>query len=101
MRLLPLVLVLSLSAACASGGSSRSASMSMPTDDASITAQVKTVLLNDPQVNATKIDVSSQNGVVTMSGTVRSKADEDRAVQLARQVRGVKDVKSSLNVGGA
>jgi osmotically-inducible protein OsmY len=99
MRILPLVLAISLSAACASGGAGNSRSMSMPNDDASITAQVKTVLLNDPQVNATKIDVSSQNGVVTMSGTVRSKAEEDRAIQLARQVSGVKDVRSSLKIG--
>ena len=37
-------------------------------DDASITARVKTVLLNDTQVAATKIDVVSNQGVVTLSG---------------------------------
>ena len=68
-------------------------------DDATITARVKTALLNDTQVPATQIDVSTSNGVVTMTGVVRSKADEDRAVQLARQVAGVKDVKSNLRVG--
>jgi hyperosmotically inducible protein len=39
-------------------------------DDATITARVKTVLLNDPQVAATKIDVSTAAGVVTLSGSV-------------------------------
>jgi len=68
-------------------------------DDAAITAHVKTVLLNDPQLDATKIDVSTANGVVTMSGTVKSQAAEQRAVQLARQVQGVRSVNSSLNVG--
>jgi len=68
-------------------------------DDAAITAQVKTTLLNDTQLNATKIDVSTSNGIVTISGTVRSKPEQDRAVQLARQVNGVKDVRANLTVG--
>jgi hyperosmotically inducible protein len=67
-------------------------------DDATITARVKTVLLNDPQVAATKIDVSTTGGIVTLSGTVKSKADEERAIQVARQVTGVRDVKSTLQI---
>jgi osmotically-inducible protein OsmY len=70
------------------------------TDDATITARVKTVLLNDRQINATRIDVATSNGVVTMSGTVKSKGEEERAIQLARQVSGVKDVKSTIQVSG-
>jgi osmotically-inducible protein OsmY len=68
------------------------------TDDTMITARVKTSLLNDTQVSATKIDVSAANGVVTMSGTVKSKADETRAIELARQTEGVKDVISTLAI---
>ena len=67
-------------------------------DDATITARVKTTLLNDPQVGAMKIDVDTTNGVVTMSGVVKSKAEEMRAVELVRQTPGVKDVKSELQV---
>jgi hyperosmotically inducible periplasmic protein len=67
-------------------------------DDASITAHVKTALLNDPQVGGLKIDVDTTMGVVTMSGIVKSRAEADRAVQLARQASGVKDVKSTLQV---
>ena len=67
-------------------------------DDATITTRVKTVLLNDPQVAATKIDVSTAGGIVTLTGTVKSKADETRAIELARQVTGVRDVKSTLVV---
>lgn len=67
-------------------------------DDATITAKVKTVLLNDPQVGGMKIDVDTTLGVVTMSGTVKSSAEETRAVQLARNVAGVRDVKSTLQV---
>jgi len=68
-------------------------------DDATITAKVKTALLNDPQVGGLKIDVDTTKGVVTMSGMVKSPAEAERAVQLARQQGGVKDVKSTLQVG--
>ncbi len=67
-------------------------------DDATITARVKTALLNDSQVGWLKIDVDTTLGVVTMSGTVKSQAEAARAVQLARQASGVKDVKSTLQV---
>jgi hyperosmotically inducible protein len=87
--------------ACASGTSSVRATGAAPAamDDATVTARVKTVLLNDPQVNATKIDVSTAAGVVTLTGSVRSKAEEARAIELARQITGVRDVKSTLQVG--
>lgn len=75
-------------------------SVSTTPDDATITARVKTVLLNDPQVGATKIDVTTANGVVTVSGAVKSRADEARALQLARGVNGVRDVRSTLQVTG-
>jgi hyperosmotically inducible protein len=68
-------------------------------DDATITAKVKTALLNDPQVGGLKIDVDTTKGVVTMSGIVKTPAEAERAVQLARQQGGVKDVKSTLQVG--
>lgn len=67
-------------------------------DDATITTRVKTALLDDPDVNATRIDVNTAAGVVTLSGDVRSKGEADRAVQVARTVQGVKDVRSALKV---
>jgi osmotically-inducible protein OsmY len=70
-------------------------------DDATITARVKTALLNDPQVSGLRIDVDTAKGVVTMSGIVRSAAEEQRAIQLARQVDGVRDVRSTLQVNPA
>jgi osmotically-inducible protein OsmY len=67
-------------------------------DDATITARVKTALLNDPQVGGLRIDVDTTLGVVTMSGVVRSQSEAERAVQLARGITGVRDVKSTLQV---
>jgi osmotically-inducible protein OsmY len=37
---------------------------------------------------------------VTLSGRVKSKQQEEKAVALARTVRGVVEVKSTLQVGG-
>ena len=67
-------------------------------DDATITARVKTALLNDPQVGAMKIDVDTTQGVVTLSGIVKSHADASRAIQLAKQAAGGNDVKSALQI---
>jgi hypothetical protein len=67
-------------------------------DDLTITARVKTVLLNDQQMDATKIDVETTQGIVTLSGTVNSSADGARAIELARQASGVKQVKSTLRI---
>jgi hyperosmotically inducible protein len=55
-------------------------------------------LLNDPQVAATGITVRSANGVVTLSGSVRTAAEADRAVAVARQTTGVTGVQSELAV---
>ena len=67
-------------------------------DDATITTRVKTALLNDKDVGGLRIDVDTTLAVVTLSGTVRTPAEADRAVAIARQINGVKDVKSTLQI---
>ena len=67
-------------------------------DDGTITAQVKTSLLNDPEVGGLRIDVDTFKGVVTLSGAVKTAAERDKAVTLARKVGGVTDVKSTLQI---
>jgi hyperosmotically inducible protein len=102
LQLMSCVASCALLFACAGSGQSvRTTPSNVPAvggamDDATITARVKTVLLNDPQVAATKIEVSTAAGIVTLSGSVKSKADEARAIQVARTVTGVRDVKSTL-----
>jgi len=67
-------------------------------DDAGITAQVKTALLNDPDVGGMRIDVDTSKGLVTLSGVVRTRDEESKAIAIARKVDGVRDVKSTLQV---
>ena len=67
-------------------------------DDGTITARVKTSLLNDSEVSGLRIDVDTFKGVVTLSGAVKTPAERDKAVALARKVSGVTDVKSTLQI---
>jgi len=67
-------------------------------DDATVTTRVKTALLNDPEIKALSIDVDTFKGVVTLSGSVRSEQERNRAVAVARQANGVSDVKSTLQI---
>ncbi len=85
-------LVASLLSACAG----KTAARTQP-DDLTITARVKSALLNS-DIPAPRIDVETVNRVVTLSGRVASKEEELRAIQLARSVAGVADVKSTLQI---
>jgi osmotically-inducible protein OsmY len=67
-------------------------------DDATITTRVKTSLLNDPTVGGMRIDVDTFKGVVTLSGRVKTRQEEQTAIALARKIGGVKDVKSTLQI---
>ena len=67
-------------------------------DDATISTRVKTALLNAPNVAATHIDVETAQGVVTLTGTVRSADEEQQAIQTARKIEGVRDVRSKLQI---
>jgi hyperosmotically inducible protein len=67
-------------------------------DDTTITTRVKTAMLNDAAVSGTSIDVDTYKGVVTLSGRVKSQAERDQALALARRVDGVTEVKDALQV---
>lgn len=67
-------------------------------DDATITTRVKTAFVNDPVVGALRIDVDTFKGVVTLSGRVKSQAEEAQAIALAKKINGVVDVKSTLQI---
>jgi hyperosmotically inducible periplasmic protein len=66
--------------------------------DAAITTAVKTKFLADPNVSGLKIDVDTQNGVVTLNGVVPNATEKTRAIELARETTGVKSVKDRLKV---
>lgn len=67
-------------------------------DDTTITTRVKTAMLNDPAVGGLRIDVDTFKGAVTLSGRVKSQAEKDQAMTLARRVTGVTEVKDNLQI---
>ena len=68
--------------------------------DAAITSAVKAKFLADTTVKGLRIDVDTNNGMVTLNGNVTSRAEADRAMTLARSTDGVKNVHSNLKIGG-
>jgi len=67
-------------------------------DDTSITTWVKSKLVADKISSLTRVHVKTINGVVHLTGTVATAEWRDRAVELSRQVDGVKDVINNIQL---
>jgi osmotically-inducible protein OsmY len=67
-------------------------------DDATITTEVNGVIVNDPDAHYLKIDVTTTKGNVVLQGFVNSRETEGRLVAKIKKIRGVKSVKSLLNM---
>jgi len=63
-----------------------------------ITAKIKAKMALDEKVRALAIDVDTNGSVVTLSGTVNSATERDRALQLARETAGVTSVVDHLRM---
>jgi len=66
--------------------------------DAEITTAVKTKLLGVKDVIANDINVDTNEGVVTLKGSVPTEAQKTRAAEIARETAGVKRVVNDLTV---
>ena len=71
------------------------------TKDAALTAAVKSKFLADTRISGLKIDVDTRASVVTLTGTVNTAAEKQRAVAVAKETDGVKTVVDNLKVKGA
>ncbi|MGZ5009942.1 MAG: BON domain-containing protein [Methylobacter sp.] len=67
-------------------------------DDSVITTKVKSALAGDPSVSSSEVNVETFKGVVQLSGFVSSRAEMNRAVEVARTVNGVKSVKNDMRL---
>ena len=67
--------------------------------DAAVTAAVKSKFLADTAVKCLEIDVDTNDGIVTLNGTVATRTEADRAMMLARNTDGVNSVVNNLKVG--
>jgi osmotically-inducible protein OsmY len=66
-----------------------------PITDAVIIAKIESKIALDPSLSIFKISISSDNGIVKLSGHVNSDSDAAAAVQIAQSTDGVTDVDGS------
>jgi hyperosmotically inducible protein len=64
--------------------------------DAALSGKIKSKMALDELVRARSIDVSTTGGVVTLTGTVQTTAERDKALTLARETAGVTRVVDRL-----
>ncbi len=72
--------------------------LAVPLSDSAVTRAVERELLSDPGVAAHRIDVSTTDQVVTLSGTVDNLLSKERAARVAGTVKGVSRVLNSITV---
>ena len=93
-----LVLAVVLASAWGCGSTATREGTGEYVDDSVITTKVKAAIFNDPNLKVNEINVETFKGAVQLSGFVRSQADIDKAVQIARGVSGVTSVKNDMRI---
>ena len=67
-------------------------------DDSVITTKVKAAMLNESSLSSAEINDETFKGEVQLSGYVNSRADINKAVEVARGVKGVHSVKNDMRL---
>jgi hyperosmotically inducible periplasmic protein len=70
-------------------------------DDTRISSSVKASIAADKELSAARIDVDTQDGVVTLSGAVPTAAAKARANEVARGIKDVKSVNNQLTLAAS
>ncbi len=65
-------------------------------DDSAITAKVKDGIFREPTLKSSEINVETFKGIVQLSGFVSSQPNMDKAVEIAKGVKGVQSVKNDM-----
>lgn len=81
-----------------SGGSPALQRAERSVDDSVITTKAKSALLADTTVNGSEINVETNKGVVTLSGTVANDRQRERAASIVRGLDGVKSVENKMTL---
>ena len=96
VHLLVLLMLIATFAACASTSTRQSSGEYV--DDSVITTKVKSLLAADDFLKSFQIGVETYQGTVQLSGFVNSQKAVDKAVEIAKSVKGVKSLKNNLIV---
>ena len=95
VRVLSAILLASL-LGCA--GTSTKESTGEYFDDTVITSKVKAAIFNEPSLKSAQINVETFKGTVQLSGFVNSRADINKAGEVARGVPGVTSVRNDMRL---
>jgi hyperosmotically inducible periplasmic protein len=83
-------------AGCAS--TPRQESFGEGVDDTVITTKVKALYVEDKTVSALGVNVETFKGTVQLSGFANSQSEINRAVEIARGVKGVTSIKNDIRL---
>ena len=67
-------------------------------DDTVITTKVKAAILNEPTLKSSEVNVETFKGIVQLSGFINSQTDINKAIEIARGVKGVTLVKNDMRL---
>jgi hypothetical protein len=98
-QVLVVIAVVILTAGSVSPAAARSVGQVI--DDTVITTEAKAKLSAEKLSNLTKIEVKTQNGIVTLNGTVDDPVRRARAEQIVSTVGGVKAIVNNIHVAGS
>lgn len=96
IRCMVLLMLISVIGACAATSTRESTGEYV--DDSVVTTKVKSMLAADDFLKSFKISVETYRGVVQLSGFVNSQKAVDKATEIVKGVKGVKDIKNDLIV---
>ena len=97
-RILAVLAALAMAVTLGCASTAKSEGTGEYVDDTVITAKVKTAILGESTLKSTEINVETFKGIVQLSGFVNSQSDVNRAVVVAKNVKGVKSVKNDMRV---
>jgi len=97
-KLATLVAILFVAVALGCASTSKQEGTGEYVDDTVITGKVKAAIFNEPSLKSAEINVETFKGVVQLSGFVSSTSNEVTAMQVARNVGGVKSVKNDMRL---
>ena len=97
-RISALIVAIMLTAVVGCASTSKQESTGEYVDDAVITTKTKAAILNEPSLKSAEINVETFKGVVQLSGFVSSQANIYKAVEVARNVKGVTNVRNDMRL---
>ena len=67
-------------------------------DDTATTGRVKSALKDDPAYKYSDVKVTTFKGTVQLSGFVNTRAQKSQAGEIAKRVKGVKEITNNITV---